>query len=152
MNRKLNVRLRAIAAAAVAFAILTLSFETAQAAQSQSQNLQPGYPPEPPAQGAPQQTLTLPQAVPQAPSPPVLELPRSQGREGSPLDVPTERQPQTAIGRISITATDDSGRWIQDLRKQDLTVYEDGIQRPVLSLQRDSDTPVSIGIVVDTSG
>jgi VWFA-related protein len=66
--------------------------------------------------------------------------------------VPTERQPQTTVGRISITATDDTGRWIQDLRKQDLNLYEDGIQRPVLSLQRDVDTPISMGIVVDTSG
>jgi Ca-activated chloride channel family protein len=66
--------------------------------------------------------------------------------------VPIDRQPQTTVGRISITATDDTGRWIQDLRKQDLTVYEDGIQRPVLSLQRDVDTPISMGIVVDTSG
>ena len=66
--------------------------------------------------------------------------------------MPIERQPQTTVGKISVTATDDTGRWIQDLRKQDLTVYEDGIQRPVLGLQRDINTPVSIGIVVDTSG
>ena len=66
--------------------------------------------------------------------------------------MPIERQPQTTAGRISITATDDTGRWIQDLRKQDLNLYEDGIQRPVLSLQRDVETPASIGIVVDTSG
>ncbi len=72
--------------------------------------------------------------------------------EGSWLEVPIERQPQTTAGRISITATDDTGRWIQDLRKQDLNLYEDGIQRPVLSLQRDVETPASIGIVVDTSG
>jgi VWFA-related protein len=126
------------------------AIETAQA--TQLQNLQPGYVPGPPTQGGAHQTLTLPQAAPQSPSAPSLELPRSQGREGSSLDVPTERQPQTTVGRISITATDDTGRWIQDLRKQDLTVYEDGIQRQVLSLQRDTDTPVSIGIVVDTSG
>ena len=66
--------------------------------------------------------------------------------------MPIERQPQTTAGRISITAPDDTGRWIQDLRKQDLNLYEDGIQRPVLSLQRDVETPASIGIVVDTSG
>jgi len=65
--------------------------------------------------------------------------------------VPIERQPQTTAGRISITAIDGTGRWIQDLRTQDLNLYEDGIQRPVLSLQRDVETPASIGIVVDTS-
>ena len=65
--------------------------------------------------------------------------------------MPIERQPQTTAGRISITAIDGTGRWIQDLRTQDLNLYEDGIQRPVLSLQRDVETPASIGIVVDTS-
>ena len=66
--------------------------------------------------------------------------------------MPIERQPQSTVGRISVTATDGTGRWIQDLRKQDFIVYEDGVQRPVLGLQRDVDTPASIGIVVDTSG
>jgi hypothetical protein len=126
------------------------AIETAQA--TQLQNLQPGYVPQSPTQGAPHQTLTLPQAAPQSPPPSALELPRSQGQKRSSLEVPTERQPQTTVGRISITATDDTGRWIQDLRKQDLNLYEDGIQRPVLSLQRDVDTPISMGIVVDTSG
>jgi VWFA-related protein len=126
-----------------------LAIQIAQAAQLQ--NLQPEYVPQPPAQRSPDQTLTLPQVAPQSPPPPVLELPRSQGKEGS-SEVPLEHQPQTAVGRISITATDDTGRWIQDLRKQDLAVYEDGIQRQVLGLQRDADTPISIGIVVDTSG
>jgi VWFA-related protein len=179
MNRKIDVRSGTIAAAVIALAMLTAlvtkaaasgpspgsyladypapqqsaapAIETAQAAQSQ--NLQPGYVPQQPThQGAPDQTLTLPQAAPQSSQPPAVGLPRSQGQEGT-LEVPTtERQPQTTVGRIQVTATDDTGRWIQDLRKQDLTVYEDGIQRPVLGLQRDIDTPVSIGIVVDTSG
>jgi Ca-activated chloride channel homolog len=175
MNRKIYVRSGAIAAAVIALAMLPASvtkaaasnpssmtdypaprqvtapaIETAQA--TQLQNLQPRYVPQAPTQGAPDQTLTLPQAAPQSSPPPAVELPRSQGGEGT-LEVPTtERQPQTVVGRIQVTATDDTGRWIQDLRKQDLTVYEDGIQRPVLGLQRDIDTPVSIGIVVDTSG
>ncbi len=128
------------------------AIETAQAAQSQ--NLLPEYaPPPPPPQGARHQTLTLPQVAPQSSSAPgpAVELPRSQGGEGS-LEVPIERQPQSTVGRISVTATDGTGRWIQDLRKQDFIVYEDGVQRPILGLQRDVDTPASIGIVVDTSG
>jgi VWFA-related protein len=177
MNRKINVRLDAIASAVIALAILTAlvtkasasspspesysndylaprqsgtsAIETAQA--SQLQNLPPVYVPRSPTQGAPDQTLTLPQAAPQSSQPPPAGLPRSQGQEGT-LEVPTEGQPQTIVGRIQVTAKDDTGRWIQDLRKQDLTIYEDGIQRSVLGLQRDTDTPVSIGIVVDTSG
>jgi len=127
------------------------AIETAQA--SQLQNVQPGYVPPPSTQGAPRQTLTLPQVAPQPSSGPAVELPQSHGQEGSlevPTEAPIERQPQT-VGRIPVTVTD-NGRWVQDLRKQDLTVYEDGTQRPILGLQRDIDTPISIGIVVDTSG
>jgi Ca-activated chloride channel family protein len=175
MNREIYVQSVAIAAVVIALAMLPAlvtkaaasnpipmidypapqqiaapAIETAQA--SQLQNLPPRYVPQAPTQGAPDQTLTLPQAAPQSSPPPAEELPRPQGQEGT-LEVPTsERQPQTTVGRIQVTATDDTGRWIQDLRKQDLTVYEDGIQRPVLGLQRDTDMPVSIGIVVDTSG
>jgi VWFA-related protein len=177
MDRKISIRLGAIVAAAIVLATFKVlvtnasasapspdgylndyptppqnrgpAIETAQA--SQLQNFQPGNIPRAPTQGVPDQTLTLPQAAPQSSPRPAMELPRSQGEEGT-LEVPTERQPQTTVGRIQVTATNDTGRWIQDLRKQDLTVYEDGIQRSVLGLQRDTDTPVTIGIVVDTSG
>src|SRR5271167_4837225 len=93
------------------------AIETAQAAQSQ--NLLPEYAPPPPPQGARHQTLTLPQLAPQLSSAPgpAVELPRSQGGEGAlevPIEVPIERQPQSTVGRISVTATDGTGRWIQD--------------------------------------
>ncbi|HEY2105709.1 MAG TPA: VWA domain-containing protein [Candidatus Binataceae bacterium] len=127
------------------------AIEIAQA--SQLQNDGSGYIPRPSSQGAPRQTLTLPQVAPQPSSGPAMELPPARGQEeGREVpQAPIERQPQTAVGRIPVTVTD-NGRWVQDLRKQDLTVYEDGTRRPILGLQRDIDTPISIGIVVDTSG
>jgi VWFA-related protein len=156
MKRRINARSGAIAVTVMVWAML-LSF-AANGQAGQLENIQPGYVP-PSSQGAPNQTLTLPQVAPQAPSP-AVELPPAAGQEGSTrempregsLETPIERQPQTTVGRISVTATDQSGRWIQNLRKQDLTIYEDGIQRPILGVQRDIDTPASIGIVVDTSG
>jgi len=84
------------------------AMETAQA--SQLQNVQPGYVPPPPTQGAPRQTLTLPQVAPQPSSETAVELPESQGQKGS-LEVPKapiERQPQTTVGRIPVTVTDGS--------------------------------------------
>jgi VWFA-related protein len=128
------------------------AIETAQV--SQLQNVQPGYVPPQSNQGAPRRTLTLPQVAPQPSSGPAVELPPARGQQGSvevPAQAPIQRQPQAAVGRIPVTVTD-NGRWVQDLRKQDLTIYEDGTQRPILGLQRDIDTPISIGIVVDTSG
>jgi VWFA-related protein len=156
MKRRINARSGAIAVTVMVWAML-LSF-AANGQAGQLENIQPGYVP-PSSQGAPNQTLTLPQVAPQAPSP-AVELPPAAGQEGSTrempregsLETPIERQPQTTVGRISVTATDQSGRWIQDLGKQDLTVFEDGVRRPVLGVQRDIDTPITIGIVVDTSG
>lgn len=125
---------------------------------AQSQNTQTLPAQNEPAQSLPrlpsgeasQQTLTLPQLAPQPMSPPPA-LPGSQGGEGE-LEVPVSPQPQSSIARVSITATDDSGHWVSDLRKQDVAIYEDGVRRTVLGLQRDFDTPISIGLVVDTSG
>jgi hypothetical protein len=170
MNPKIDVRSGAIACALMAMAMLTALvtkaaaagqqrgtpvIEIAQASQLpsfQRPYVSPGYVPQQPNQGGADQTLTLPQAAPQTSPPPAMVPPRLKGQEGT-LEVPTtERQPQTTVGRIQVTATDNTGRWIQDLRKDDLTLYEDGMQRPVLGLQRDNDTPVSLGIVVDTSG
>jgi VWFA-related protein len=133
----------------------TASTQLAQA--SQVQNLQPGYVPQPSTQGqgSSSQTLTLPQVAPQPAQPPpaTLELPASKAQSGTAEEVPeVSLGHQAGVGKISVTATDDTGHWIQDLRTQDLTVYEDGIQRQVLSVQHDYDTPITIGFVVDTSG
>ncbi len=148
MKRTIKVSL-----AAGAIAVLAILSALLTNAAAQSQGLQPKYVPQPPGQGGSHQTLTLPQVAPQPVSPPAVEIPGSQGGERSlevPQEAPIERQ--SSVGRISITATDGRGRWIQDLRTQDLAVYEDGIQRQVLGVQRDTDTPISIGFVIDTSG
>jgi Ca-activated chloride channel family protein len=132
----------------------TASTQLAQA--SQLQNVQPGYvpPPSTQGQGSSSQTLTLPQVAPQQAQPPAsLEIPGSKAQSGTAEVVPqVSLGHQAGVGRISVTATDDSGHWIQDLRAQDLAVYEDGIQRQVLGVQHDNDTPITIGFVVDTSG
>ncbi|MGO9056189.1 MAG: VWA domain-containing protein [Candidatus Binataceae bacterium] len=127
------------------------AIQTAQAAQSQ--NFQPGFVPQAPSQGGSRQTLTLPQVAPQNQPGPVQDIPAPQrGEEEVSPELPLAPQPHASVARIPVTATDDTGRWISDLRKQDLMVYEDGTQRPILGIQRDLDTPISIGIVVDTSG
>jgi len=154
MSRKFEVRLAAIAVSLTALALMTVAVTQAAAGPqtAQSQNLQPEYLPRPSAQGGSHQTLTLPQVAPQSAPGAALEIPGSQGQDRSPEAPLQAPGGQTTVGRISITATDDSGRWIRDLRKQDVAVYEDGIRRPVLGVQSDTDTPISIGIVVDTSG
>lgn len=52
---------------------------------------------------------------------------------------------------VSATVSDDNGRFVRNLKMEDFTVYEDG--RPqVLSHFSAERVPVSLGIVLDTSG
>jgi Ca-activated chloride channel family protein len=109
-------------------------------------------------------------------------VPRSQGSgSGSVLEIPASReQPQTAIpapvaqmapqvgpeleiptrqlriqpgyAQATVTVTDHAGTHITDLTKDDFRLYEDGQQRPIEFFRKDLNTPVSVGILVDTSG
>ena len=64
-----------------------------------------------------------------------------------------EEKPSTSSEAIvTVTVTDRKGYYITGLREEDLHLYEDGILRPVISLTPDRDTPVSVGILLDTSG
>lgn len=109
-------------------------------------------------------------------------VPRSQGSgTGSVLEIPaSSQQPQTAVpapiepmapqvgpeleipsrqlrtqpgyAQATVTVTDRSGTHITDLTKDDFRLYEDGEQRPIEFFRKDLNTPVSVGILVDTSG
>src|SRR5579863_7972606 len=45
----------------------------------------------------------------------------------------------------------DGNRLVQDLKKENFTVFEDGVKQNVISFQH-TDLPVSIALVVDNSG
>ena len=95
---------------------------------------------------------------------PVAPIVPKQFQKPDDLQMPIERQPRpeaqprelpqqlTTTARVSVTATDGSGRWVPDLNKSDVAIYENDQLRPVLAIQRDNSTPVSIGIVIDTTG
>jgi Ca-activated chloride channel family protein len=52
---------------------------------------------------------------------------------------------------VTATVTDDSGRFVSGLRKEDFTLYEDGERQEVTHFSNER-VPVSLGIVLDTSG
>jgi Ca-activated chloride channel family protein len=60
---------------------------------------------------------------------------------------------RTGVELINVTATvtDRSGRFVPNLRKEDFRVYEDGEEQPVTHFSNER-VPVSLGIVLDTSG
>ena len=52
---------------------------------------------------------------------------------------------------VTATVTDDNGRFVSGLRKEDFAVYEDG-QRQEITHFSSERVPVSLGILLDTSG
>ncbi len=75
---------------------------------------------------------------------------------GSPQE-PRERQKGYTIGVnvdlvvVHTTVLDKNGHFISGLKKEDFHVYEDGIGQTI-SMFSQEDVPVSLGIVIDTSG
>ncbi len=52
---------------------------------------------------------------------------------------------------VSVTVSDTSGRYVPGLRQEDFVVYEDGVEQPITHFSNER-VPVSLGLVVDTSG
>jgi Ca-activated chloride channel family protein len=60
---------------------------------------------------------------------------------------------RTGVELINVTATvtDEGGRFVPGLRKEDFRVYQDGEEQPVTHFNNER-VPVSLGIALDTSG
>src|SRR5512134_2253649 len=60
---------------------------------------------------------------------------------------------RTGVELVNVTATvtDESGRFVPNLRKEDFIVYEDGKAQPITHFNAER-VPVSLGIALDTSG
>ncbi|MBK5297934.1 MAG: VWA domain-containing protein [Vicinamibacteria bacterium] len=52
---------------------------------------------------------------------------------------------------ISASVTDASGRFVSGLRQDDFVLYEDGVEQPITHFSNER-VPVSLGLVIDTSG
>ena len=75
---------------------------------------------------------------------------RPQERQGSDQESFRFR---SGVELINVTATvsDGRGRFVSGLRQEDFRVYEDGELRPITHFTAER-VPVSLGIVLDTSG
>lgn len=89
----------------------------------------------------------------------VLELPRTLGSQGNTSQLSQDLQtPSRALRehpgyeQVTLTVTDQNGRYVTGQRESDFRVYVDGIGRSVKFLRQDRNTPVSVGILADTSG
>lgn len=57
----------------------------------------------------------------------------------------------TAV-ELPITVLEKDGRPVQDLREEDFTVFEDGVEQAISHFSLHQELPVRLGIVIDTSG
>ncbi len=74
-------------------------------------------------------------------------------QQGPELELPSRAlRSQSGYEQLTVTVTDQGGRYVTGLQKGDFRIYVDGTQRPLEFLRRDINTPVSVGILVDTSG
>jgi Ca-activated chloride channel homolog len=72
---------------------------------------------------------------------------------GPELEIPSRQlRMQPGYAQATVTVTDRAGTHITDLTKDDFRLYEDGEQRPIEFFRKDLNAPVSLGIIVDTSG
>ena len=142
--------LKAIAIAAVAASATMLLYASGLAQQGGvgpaplvPRNQNPGYGSvlEIPAGRQQPETAVPAPAVPIAPQVgPELEIPSRQLRS------------QAGYAQVTVTVTDHTGTHVTDLTKDDFRLYEEGEQRPIEFFRKDLNTPVSVGILVDTSG
>jgi Ca-activated chloride channel family protein len=80
-------------------------------------------------------------------------LPRVAPQQGQSLTVPEQQlSRQPGYAQATVTVTDQQGRYVTGLQKGDFRLYIDGQQRPIEFFRQDLNTPVSVGILVDTSG
>lgn len=76
--------------------------------------------------------------------------------------LPTQSEPQdvvkidTDLVPIDVTVTDEKGRLVRNLNKEDFKLYEDGIERPIASFNVEkiegAPRPVAIVFAIDVSG
>jgi Ca-activated chloride channel homolog len=96
-----------------------------------------------------------------------LELPAMPGAQGgaTSMNIPPpasqqqelvipsrELREQPGYEQVTVTVTGPNGTYVTGLQKDDFKLYLDGRERPIQFFRQDTNTPVSIGILVDTSG
>jgi Ca-activated chloride channel homolog len=129
---------------------LALTLAGARPAAAQQGGFAPAAPK---IQGQGGSVLEVPTAPASQSGKDVPTMPQLAPQQGPELELPSRAlRSQNGYEQLTVTVTDQGGRYVTGLQKGDFRVYVDGIQRPLEFLRRDTNTPVSIGILVDTSG
>jgi Ca-activated chloride channel homolog len=56
------------------------------------------------------------------------------------------------LHQMIVTVTDDRGRYVTDMKQEDFVLEVDGNPQKIDLFRQDTDTPVTVGLLIDTSG
>jgi Ca-activated chloride channel family protein len=136
----------------VALATLVAMLAGAMPARAQQSG---GKPPSslvlPGSQGSSTSTLELP-AMPGAQGGTSMSIPPPSSQHQELVIPSRELREQPGYEQVTVTVTGPNGPYVTGLQKDDFKLYLDGRERPIEFFRQDTNTPVSIGILVDTSG
>src|SRR5712692_10606763 len=59
---------------------------------------------------------------------------------------------ETNLTNILFTASDKQKRFVSNLRREDIRILEDGVPQEIFTFQPNADLPLSLAILIDTSG
>ena len=71
--------------------------------------------------------------------------------EGVTVDSDEVVRVETDLTNILFTAVDKNKRFITEVRKEDIRVTEDGVPQEIFSFERQTDRPLSLALLIDTS-
>jgi Ca-activated chloride channel homolog len=88
----------------------------------------------------------------QQPAPPAQQQPaKPTPQDDVTLDEDDVVRVETDLTNVLFTAVDRNKRFVTTLRQTDIRVLEDGVPQEVFVFQRETDRPLSLAIVIDTS-
>jgi Ca-activated chloride channel homolog len=87
---------------------------------------------------------------PQAPAQPAAQAPPQPPADAD--DPKYKLAVDVELVNIVATVLDENQKYMENLKKEDFTVLEDGQEQPVSFFSHDLRVPISVGVLVDTSG
>ena len=104
------------------------------------------------AHGARAARTQEPAPAPQAQRPDPTQTPTSTPTPSpTPAEVEEVERIDTALTNVLLSATDKKRRFVTTLRAEDLRLTEDGVEQRISSFERETDAPLSLALLVDTS-
>ncbi|MBA3713523.1 MAG: VWA domain-containing protein [Pyrinomonadaceae bacterium] len=85
-------------------------------------------------------------------STPTQNSPRPRRDDDTTLDDDEVLRVESDLTNVLFTAVDKNKRFVTTVKQEDIRVIEDGVPQEIFTFQRETDRPLSLAILIDTSG